>query len=99
LPSAALGTDGAARFEAVVAYVKEHLDRLVPPLAPYLPVLGVHPAVQRRGIGTVLIRSCFARVAADHLLACWATWTLRNVAFYRRTGDELVGEGVAPGAK
>ena len=96
--AAALGTDGVARFEAVVAYVKEHLDRLVPPPASYLPVLGVHPAVQGRGIGTDLRRAFFARVAADHLNACWATWMPRNVAFYRRTGSELVGEGLAAGA-
>ena len=55
--------------------------------------------VQGRGIGTALIRTFVARDAADHLPACWATWTPRNVAFYRRTGGELVGEGVAPGAK
>ena len=95
---AALGTDGAARFEAVVAYVKEHLDRLVPPPASYLPVLGMHPAVQGRGIGTDLRRAFFARAAADHLTACRATWTPRNVASYRRTGGEPVGEGVAAGA-
>ena len=72
--AAALGTDGAAQFEAVVAYVKEHLDRLVPPPASYLPVLGMHPAVQGRGIGTDLIRAFFAWAVADHLTACWATW-------------------------
>ena len=96
-PAAALGTDGAARFEAVVAYVEENLGRLVPPPASNLPVLGVHPVVQGRGIGLALMRAFFARAAVDHLPACWATWTPRNVAFYRRTGGELVGEGVAPG--
>jgi GNAT superfamily N-acetyltransferase len=97
-PAAALGTDGAARFDAVVAYVEEHLGRFVPPPASYLPVLDVHPAVWGCWIGTALIHAFFARAAADHLPACWVTWTPRNVAFYRRTGDELVGEGVAPGA-
>jgi ribosomal protein S18 acetylase RimI-like enzyme len=56
----------------------------------YLEVLGVHPAVQRRGIGAVLLRPVLQVSDADGVGCYLETGKPDNVAYYERLGFGLV---------
>ena len=65
----------------------------------YLPLIGVHPAQQGRGYGSVLLEHAAARCDRDGLPAYLESTSLRSVHLYRRHGFEVVAEireGSAP---
>ena len=57
----------------------------------YLPMIGVNPTEQGRGIGSALLRKGLARCNADGLPAYLEATSLRNVSLYERFGFEAVG--------
>ncbi len=76
--------DIMAVFEAVDAY---H------PKEPhwYLPLIGIDPVWQGRGIGSALMRHALARADADGLPAYLESSHPRNVPFYEHFGFEALG--------
>ena len=65
----------------------------------YLPLIGVHPAQQGRGYGSVLLEHAAVRCDRDGLPAYLESTSPRSVNLYRRHGFEVVAEireGIAP---
>jgi len=57
----------------------------------YLPMIGVNPSEQGRGVGSALLRKGLARCDADGLPAYLEATSLRNISLYERFGFEAVG--------
>jgi ribosomal protein S18 acetylase RimI-like enzyme len=57
----------------------------------YLPVIGVDPAYQGRGIGSLLMRHALRRCDEDGLPAYLESSNPRNLSLYLRFGFEIVG--------
>jgi len=65
----------------------------------YLPMIGVEPNAQGRGIGAALLRHALARCDDDGLPAYLESSNARNIPLYERHGFEVMGEirmGAAP---
>lgn len=57
----------------------------------YLPLIGVDPARQGRGVGSALLRHALERVDQDHLPAYLESSNPRNIPLYERHGFEAIG--------
>jgi ribosomal protein S18 acetylase RimI-like enzyme len=57
----------------------------------YLPLIGVDPARQGRGIGAALMRHALARCDAEGMPAYLESSNPRNITLYRRHGFEPLG--------
>ena len=57
----------------------------------YLPLIGVDPSRQGRGLGSVLMRHALDRCDRDHLPAYLESTNPRNIPFYERQGFERIG--------
>jgi len=65
----------------------------------YLPMIGVEPNAQNRGLGWALMRHALARCDQEGVLAYLESSNPRNVPFYERHGFEAIGRiqvGAAP---
>ncbi len=62
----------------------------------YLHALGVRPGLQRRGIGSALIRHVTARCDREGAPAYLENSNARNLPFYRRCGFEVIGQWQPP---
>jgi ribosomal protein S18 acetylase RimI-like enzyme len=62
----------------------------------YLAGIGVDPSVQRRGLGSALLRPGLEGAAADGVRAVLLTNSERNLTFYERNGFRIVAEGDTP---
>ena len=73
------------------AYLRELLN--VHPKEPhwYLMLLAVDPAMQRGGVGSMLMDDGIARIDAEHVGTYLETQKADNLAYYRRFGFELQG--------
>jgi GNAT superfamily N-acetyltransferase len=90
-------SDGArARFDAMVHRLGQ--VREAAPSAPHwhLMNMGVDPARQGLGLGSLLLRVGLARVDQDGVECRLFTWGLRNVPLYQRYGFEIAVEGDLP---
>jgi ribosomal protein S18 acetylase RimI-like enzyme len=58
----------------------------------YLPILGVDPAVQGRGIGGALVQPVLTRCDREGVPAYLENTNRRNLAFYERRGFRVVAE-------
>jgi GNAT superfamily N-acetyltransferase len=58
----------------------------------YLPLIGVDPACQGRGLGSVLLAHALERCDRDGVPAYLESSNPRNVPLYRRHGFEIIGE-------
>jgi ribosomal protein S18 acetylase RimI-like enzyme len=90
--------------------VPEHLDDLLAtfgkmgeyhPEKPhwYLPLVGVEPNAQGRGLGGALMRHALARCDQEKVIAYLESSNPRNISLYERHGFEVMGEiqvGAAP---
>jgi len=88
----------------------EHLDDLLAtfekmgeshPEEPhwYLPLVGVEPNAQGRGLGGALMRHALARCDREGAIAYLESSNPRNISLYERHGFEVMGEiqvGAAP---
>lgn len=57
----------------------------------HLPLVGVHPARQGRGIGSVLLRQMLDQCDREQMPAYLEATSPRNVALYERLGFETLG--------
>jgi GNAT superfamily N-acetyltransferase len=57
----------------------------------YLPLVGVEPNAQGRGLGGALMRHATARADADGVLAYLESSNPRNISLYERHGFEVMG--------
>jgi ribosomal protein S18 acetylase RimI-like enzyme len=57
----------------------------------YLPLIGVDPAQQSRGLGSALMKHALARCDRDRQLAYLESTNPANVPLYERHGFELLG--------
>jgi len=65
----------------------------------YLPMIGVEPTAQGRGLGAELMRHAVARCDGEGVLAYLESSNPRNISLYLRFGFEVMGEiriGAAP---
>ncbi len=64
------------------------------PEAPhwYLPILGVEPNAQGRGLGGALMRHAIARFDDEGALAYLESSNPRNISLYERHGFEVMGQ-------
>jgi GNAT superfamily N-acetyltransferase len=90
--------------------IPEHLDDLLAtfekmdewhPEEPhwYLPLIGVEPNAQGRGLGGALMRHALARCDRDGEIAYLESSNPRNISLYERYGFEVMGTiqvGAAP---
>lgn len=104
-------TNGEAMERIFRATAKpEHLDDLMVtfekmdqahPREPhwYLPMIGVDPRAQGKGLGAALMRHGLARCDQDQTLAYLETGNSRNIPLYERFGFEVIAQfqiGAAP---
>jgi GNAT superfamily N-acetyltransferase len=90
-------SDGArARYDAM----GQHLGRIreAAPAVPHwhLPWMGVDPARQGLGLGSLLLRAGLSRVDQDGVESRLFTMQPRNVPLYQRYGFEIAVEGDVP---
>jgi ribosomal protein S18 acetylase RimI-like enzyme len=64
----------------------------------YLFLLGVEPHLQRRGLGSTLIRPVLERAEAARVACYLETENERNVAFYKKQGFDLIVNGEEAGS-
>ena len=65
----------------------------------YLPMIGVEPYAQNRGLGYALMQHALARCDRDGMLAYLESSNPRNITLYERHGFEVIGQiqvGAAP---
>ena len=65
----------------------------------YLPLIGVEPNAQGRGLGGALMRHAVARCDQEDAVAYLESSNPRNISLYERHGFEVMGEiqvGSAP---
>lgn len=65
----------------------------------YLPMIGVEPNAQGRGLGAALMRHATARADADGVSAYLESSNPKNISLYERHGFEVMGRiqiGAAP---
>jgi GNAT superfamily N-acetyltransferase len=91
-----LGRSAFGRLNPASRALDAARERLMPPRAEYLWILGVDPAQQGRGQGAATIAHGLARADAAAKPVYLETYKERNLAFYRRHGFEVVGEEHPP---
>jgi ribosomal protein S18 acetylase RimI-like enzyme len=87
-----LGTVSPANRASAIA-IFEQMARYHPS-GPhwYLPLIGVDPAHQGRGLGDALMTHALARADRDRLPAYLESSNPRNISLYRRHGFDALGE-------
>jgi ribosomal protein S18 acetylase RimI-like enzyme len=58
----------------------------------YLPVMGVDPIYQNRGLGSLLMQHALARINEDGITAYLESSNPSNIPFYERHGFEVMGK-------
>ncbi|HWA17075.1 MAG TPA: GNAT family N-acetyltransferase [Gemmatimonadales bacterium] len=72
--------------------VLEQMDRFHPEEPHwYLPLIGVEPAYQGRGFGSLLLQHVLERCDSEGHMACLEATSLRNIPLYQRHGFEMAG--------
>jgi ribosomal protein S18 acetylase RimI-like enzyme len=90
-------SDGArARFDAVVQYFARVRETVQTVPHWYLFFIGVEPARQGLGLGSLLLRAGLSRVDQDGVECQLITEEPRNLALYQRHGFEIAVEGDVP---
>ena len=90
-------SDGArARYDAVVQYLARVREAAQSVPHWYLVLIGVDPARQGLGLGSLLLRAGLSRVDQDGVECQLFTEEPRNVPLYQRYGFEIAVEGDLP---
>lgn len=92
-----IGLAAAQRLQQIGTYLEAVRRRTLPGPHWYLMLLGVDPAHQGTGVGSMLVRPILARAQAAALPCYLETQVEVNVTIYRRLGFEVVHEADVPG--
>jgi len=91
-----LPKEARERFFGMMRFIDTRHRELMPGRHWYLWVLGVAPEAQRQGIGRGLLRPVFERADNEGFPCYLETQTDVNVAFYRKSGFEVIAEHREP---
>ena len=81
-----LGPNGYRNYHRIVEFMAPIAERLVPPEAWYLSIVGVAPSAQGRGAGADLLAPTLAQARTNRVACFLETFTPRNLPFYERLG-------------
>ncbi len=98
LDDALRATVAAERLSAIFAMFEQMAAYHPPGPHWYLPLIGVDPAYQGKGIGAALLRPALEEADRERLPAYLESTNPRNLSLYRRHGFEVVGTIQVPGA-
>lgn len=84
------------RLDSFFAAVAPLHEQVISELHWYLRLIGVDPAQQGRGLGSVLLDHGLQRARAERMPCYLETFAERNIPFYLRHGFELVVDEVEP---
>jgi ribosomal protein S18 acetylase RimI-like enzyme len=85
-------TLGEAKQEAMFS-IFEQMGRFHPEtLHWYLPLIGVTPGQQGKGLGSILLDRALRRCDRDGIPAYLESTNPRNIALYERHGFEIIGK-------
>lgn len=91
------GEESMGRFENLLGHLDTLHKRDMTDPHWYLFILGVDPPRQGQGVGGALLQPVLQRADADRLPCYLETMKVRNLAFYRKHGFEVVIEDDLPG--
>ena len=91
-----LPKDARGRFFKMMLFIDGIHRKLMPEPHWYLWLLGVAPEAQRRGIGRRLLEPILDRADREGVPCYLETQTTGNVAFYAKSGFEVIREDVEP---
>jgi ribosomal protein S18 acetylase RimI-like enzyme len=91
-----LGKGAWQRFNTVMDYIGKFHHRDVQPRHWYLPLIGIDPAHQGQGLGSMLLAPMLKRADAEDLPCYLETVEPKNVPFYERHGFVIQTEVVEP---
>jgi ribosomal protein S18 acetylase RimI-like enzyme len=92
----AFSAEARARFDAIVQHQGRIREAVQSVPHWHLPFIGVDPARQGLGLGTLLLRAGLSRVDQGEIECRLFTDEPRNVPLYRRHGFEIAAEGDVP---
>lgn len=84
------------QFISMFLTIEEHHKHDIPQLHWYLFMLGILPAYQRQGIGSLLLQPIIKQADKEGLPCYLETSTEEGVRFYQRLGFEVVRTGGIP---
>ncbi|HLI05116.1 MAG TPA: GNAT family N-acetyltransferase [Ktedonobacteraceae bacterium] len=93
------GWSALQRNNRVASYTEALHKQYAPDPHWYLWGLGVDPAYQGQGLGSMLIQAGLARADTRHYPCYLETMNERNVPFYQKHGFQVMSEGKAPGTE
>jgi ribosomal protein S18 acetylase RimI-like enzyme len=88
--------EATTRFLAYGRAVEATRAETVPGPHWYLAGIGVEPSVQRRGVGSALLKPGLQAADRARLPAALLTNSARNLPFYERHGFRVIHEGQTP---
>jgi len=87
------------RFGQLIAFyskIEEYHQQDLPEKHWYLGLLGVSPAYQSQGVGSLLLQPILKQADQEQLLCYLETSTERGVRFYQRQGFRVLRSGTFP---
>jgi ribosomal protein S18 acetylase RimI-like enzyme len=98
LPRSMMGLPREARerFFPMMRFIEKRHAELMPEPHWYLWLLGVAPEAQGRGIGRRLLAPILDRASQEGVPCYLETQTMGNVAFYEKSGFEVIREDREP---
>lgn len=95
---ARLGPGAFERFNRLIGRLGELHATLMPDPHWYLMMVGIDTPLQRRGLGSLLLRPILERATEGSAPCYLETARERNLPFFARHGFDVVGEMHLPGA-
>ena len=92
-----LGWNNTGRFMSLFSIIEEHHKHEMQEPHWYLFMLGVEPAYQSQGIGSMLVQPVLKQADSEGLPCYLQTSTESAIRFYQRHGFEVVWKGELPG--
>ncbi|MCG3140291.1 MAG: hypothetical protein HDKAJFGB_01337 [Anaerolineae bacterium] len=85
-----LAPRGFENYRAIIAAMALRTERVAPPNAWYLSILGIAPPLQNQSLGAKLVAVTLAQADAQHAPCYLETFNPRTLSFYERAGFRIV---------